>query len=102
MSLPTFLRVLSLEPFEPFHRASLHNLRFKTVFLVAIFSGHRIHYSCSVCSFRTFSKRFWEPLGVRLVPKPDFIAKNQTSSSPSVEIFLPSISSFSSIEEDKV
>ena len=31
-----------------------------------------------------------------------FIAKNQTYSSASVEIFLPAISTFSSVEEDKV
>ena len=44
----------------------------------------------------------WKPAGVRLVPRPGFFAKNQSPSSQSVEIFLPSISSFSSVETDKV
>ena len=68
--------------------------------LVAITSSHRIS------TFHALSVESglirWEPSGVRFVPKPEFFAKNQKSSSPLVEIFLPSISSFSSIEEDKV
>ena len=44
----------------------------------------------------------WESSGVRLVPRADFIVKNQTHSSPLVEIYLPSLSSFSSVSEDKV
>ena len=44
----------------------------------------------------------WEIPGVRLIPRASFIAKNQTASSGSVEIFLPSLASLSSVEEDKV
>ena len=36
------------------------------------------------------------------MPRPDFIAKNQSPSTQSVDIFLPYISSFSSVEADKV
>ena len=45
----------------------------------------------------------WEPKGVCLVPRADFIAiKNHSPAAQLVEIFLPSISSFSSVEEDIV
>ena len=69
-------------------------------FLVAIASGHRIS-TLHALSIEPGHIR-WEPNGVRLVPRPDFIAKNQSPSSQSVEIFLPSISSFSSVEADKM
>ena len=84
-SLPAVLRALALEPFEPFHKASLHNLTINTVLLVAIVSGHRIS---TFHALSVESGHFcWEPSGVRLVPKPEFIAKNQKSSSPLVENF---------------
>ena len=99
-SLPAVLHALSLEPFEPMYRASFHHLTLKTVFLVAIASGHRVSTFHALTidpgHFR------WEPRGVRLVPRADFIAKNLSSSSPQVEFFLPSMSSFSSVPEDKV
>ena len=44
----------------------------------------------------------WERTGVRLIPNPSYIAKNQTASSAPVEIFLQPISAHSSITEDKV
>ena len=44
----------------------------------------------------------WENSGVRLIPRASFIAKNQTATSGPVEIFLPSLASHSSVEEDKV
>ena len=99
-SLPVVLRALSEAPFEPLHKASLHCLAIKTAFLVAIASGHRIS-TLHALSIEPGHIR-WEPNGVRLVPRPDFIAKNKSPSSQSVEIFLPSISSFSSVEADKV
>ena len=40
--------------------------------------------------------------GVRLIPTPNFLAKNQSAFSGSVEIFLSTLSSLSSIKEDKV
>ena len=94
------LRALSKAPFEPLHKASLHCLAIKTAFLVAIASGHRVS-TLHALSVEPGHIR-WEPAGIRLVPRPGFIAKNQSPSSQSVEIFLPSMSSFSSVEADKV
>ena len=99
-SLPAVLQALAKEPFEPMHKASLHHLTLKTVFLVAIASGHRVS-TLQALSVDPGHIR-WESFGVRLVPRADFIAKNQTHSSPLVEIYLPSLSSFSSVSEDKV
>ena len=98
--LPVVLRALSKAPFEPLHKASLHCLAIKSAFFVAIASGHRIS-TLHALSVEPGHIR-WEPAGVRLVPRPGFIAKNQSPSSQSVEIFLPSMSSFSSVEADKV
>ena len=99
-SLPSVLGALSKAQFEPLHKASLRFLSIKAAFLVAIASGHRVS-TLQALSIHPGHLR-WEPNGVRLVPRADFIAKNQSSTSQSVEIFLPSISSFSSVEEDKV
>ena len=82
------------------NKASLHYITIKTVFLVAIASGHRVS-TLQALSIEPGHLR-WEAKGVRLIPRADFIAKNQTHSSPLVEIFLPSISSVSSVKEDKV
>ena len=99
-SLPAVLRALAEGPFEPMSRASLHHITMKTVFLVAFASGHRV----STLKALTIDPGHirWEPQGVRLIPRADLIAKNQTHSSPLVEVFLPSLSSFSSVSEDKV
>ena len=99
-SLPVVLRALSKAPFEPLHKASLHCLAIKTAFLVAIASVHRVS-TLHALSVEPGHIR-WGPAGVRLVHSPGFIAKNQSPSSQSVEIFLPSMSSFSSVEADKV
>ena len=99
-SLPTVLRCLAVAPFEPLHKASLINLTIKTVFLIAIASGQR-RSSLQALSMEPCHLR-WENSGVRLIPKASFIAKNQTASSGPIEIFLPSLDSFSSVVEDKV
>ena len=99
-SLPVVLRALAEAPFELLHKVSLHCLAIKTAFLVAIVSGQRIS-ALHALSIEPGHVR-WEPAGVRLVPRPNFIAKNQSPSSQPVEIFLPSMSSFSSVEADKV
>ena len=99
-SLPAVLQALAKEPFEPMSKASLHHLTLKAAFLVAIASGHRVS-TLNALSVDPVHIR-WEPQGVRLVPRPDFIAKNQTHSSPLVEVFLPSIASFSSVADDKL
>ena len=99
-SLPAVLDALSKPPFEPMAKASLLNLTIKTVFLVAIASGQRRSSLHALCI--TPGHIRWERRGVRLIPTPSFIAKNQTATSGSVEIFLAPISSFSSVTEDKV
>ena len=78
----------------------MHHITIKTVFLVALASGHRVS-TLQALSVDPGHIR-WEPSGVRLIPRADFIAKNQSQNSPMVEIFLPSLSSFSSVSEDKV
>ena len=97
-SLPAVLRSLAEAPFEPLHKSSLFHLIIKTVFLVAIASGQR-RSSLQALSMEPGHLR-WENSGVRLIPKASFIAKNQTASSGSVEIFLPSLASLSSVKED--
>ena len=94
-SLPVVLRALARAPFEPIHKASLHILSIKAAFLLAITSGNRVS-TLHALSIEPGHVR-WEPKGVRLVPRADFIAKNQSPASQPVEIFLPSISSFSSV-----
>ena len=44
----------------------------------------------------------WERGGVRLIPNPSYVAKNQTASSKPVEIFIQPLSAHSSVSEDKV
>ena len=67
-------------------------LSIKSAFLVAIASGHRVS-TLHALSFEPGHVR-WEPLGIR------FIAKNQSPTSQSMEILLPSISFSASVEED--
>ena len=98
-SLPTILRALAKPPFESLAQASFHLLSIKTVFLIAVASGHH-HSSLHALSVDPGHIR-WEPSSVRLIPKAGFLAKNQTASSGVVEIFLPSLSSHSSVAEDK-
>ena len=99
-SLPAVLKVLASAPFEPLHKASLRLLTLKTAFLVAIASGHRVSSLRALCVDPGHLR--WEASGVRLIPRMGFIAKNQSLKSGPVEIFLPAISTLSSVEEDKV
>ena len=99
-SLPAVLRALAKLPFEPLTQASFYHLSIKTVFLIAVASGHR-RSSLHALTVDPGHIR-WEPSGVRLIPKAAFLARNQSASSDSVEIFLPSLSSHSSIQENKV
>ena len=100
-SLPAVLRALASAPFESLHKASLRLLTLKTAFLVAIALGHRVSLLRALCVDPGHLR--WEASGVRLIPRPGFIAKNQSMTSGSVEIFLiPAISTLSSVEEDKV
>ena len=99
-SLPAVLRALARPPFEPLAQASFYHLTLMTIFLMAIASGQRrgtLHALTidpgHIC---------WESSGVRLTPKAGFLARNQSDSSGPVEIFLPSLSSHSSVREYKV
>ena len=84
-SLPCVLEALAKAPFEPLAEASLRDVTIKTVFLMAIASGHRRSaLPAAPGHFR------WD--GVRLIPNPSYVAKNQTASSKPVEIFLSSLS----------
>ena len=78
----------------------MRHLTLMTVFLIAIASGQR-RSSLQALSMEPGHLR-WENSGVRLIPRASFIAKNQTATSGPVEIFLPSLASHSSVEEDKV
>ena len=83
-SLPAVLEALSKPPFEPLAEATLRNLTIKTVFLVAIASGQR-RSALHALSTAPGHVR-WERTGVRLIPSPSYIAKNQTASSAPVEV----------------
>ena len=67
---------------------------------MAIASGHRVSSLRALCVDPGNLR--WEASGVRLIPRMGFIAKNQSLKSGPVEIFLPAISTLSSVEEDKV
>ena len=69
-SLPAVLQVLASAPFEPLHKASLRHLTLKTVFLVAIASGHRVSSLQALCVDPGHLR--WEASGVRLIPRLGF------------------------------
>ena len=99
-SLPVVLEALAKPPFEPLGEASFRDLTIKTVFLLAIASGQR-RSALHALSTATGHVR-WERGGVRLLPNPSYIAKNQTAASGPVEIFIEPLSTHSSVIEDKV
>ena len=99
-SLPAVLEALTKAPFEPLAEASLRDPTIKTVFLVAIASGQRRSVLHALSSAPGHIR--WERSGVRLISNPSYIAKNQTASSPPVEIFIQPISAHSSVSKDKV
>ena len=99
-SLSSVLESLSKPPFEPLGSASLKNLTLKTVFLVALASGRRRGAIQALST--AHGHLVFTPHGVRLVPEPSFLAKNQTLDFTPEPIFLPKIGSFSSVREDKV
>ncbi|XP_063955551.1 uncharacterized protein LOC135154172 [Lytechinus pictus] len=99
-SLPAVLNTLAKPPFEPLAKSSLHDLSIKTAFLIAVASGQR-RSSIHALTISPGHIR-WEWRGVRLIPTPSFIAKNQTATSGSIEFFLAPLSDLSSVTEDKV
>ena len=99
-SLSSVLETLAGPPFEPLHRCSLKLLTLKTVFLVSLASGRR---RGAIRALSTAPGHLiFLPHGVRLVPQPSFLAKNQTLEFLPHPIFIPKISTFSSVLEDKV
>ena len=99
-SLPRVLEALARAPFEPLAEASLRDVTIKAVFLLAIASGQR-RSALHALSAAPGHVR-WERAGVRLIPNPSYVAKNQTASSQPVEIFIQPLSTLSSVAEDKV
>ena len=98
-SINDVLAALSSEPYEPIHNAPLDAMTKKTVFLVAVASARRrseIHALSVDPGFIRFS-----PDGVYLLPNPSFLAKNQSESFSPTPMFLPTMSSASSIREDR-
>ena len=72
----------------------------KTLFLVAAASARR--RSClQALSVKPGYLRF-EPHGVRLIPDPEFLPKNQTLEFIPGDIFIPEIKTLSSVSEDKL
>ena len=94
------LEALMLPPFELMSSCPLFELSVKTAFLLAAASARR-RSAIHALSILPGHMRF-EPHGVRLVPDPSFLAKNQTADFLPAPIFLAKIDSFSSISEDKV
>jgi len=74
------LEALAKQPFEPLAKASLMDLTIKTSFLVALASGQR-RSTLHALSTAPWLIR-WERDGVRLIPRPDFIAKQHDSRDP--------------------
>ena len=99
-SLTSVLETLASAPFEPLHSCSLKSLTLKTVFLVSLASGRRRGAIQALSASRGHLN--FLPHGVRLIPEPSFLAKNQTMDLLPHPIFIPKISSFSSVREDKV
>ena len=77
----------------------MFHLTLKTIFLIAVASG-QCRSSLQALSIEPGHLR-WKNSGVHLIPKASFIAKNQTASLGSVKVFLLSLTSFSSVSEDK-
>ena len=98
-SINDVLTTLSLPPYEPMHNTTLELLTHKTLFLIAAASARRrseLHALTTKKGFIRFSQA-----GVFLIPDPSFLTKNETVSFSPGEIYLPNISSLSSIHEDK-
>ena len=97
--LGSVLSSLSKPPFEPAGASSLHQLTVKTAFLIAAASA-RQQSEIHALSLEPGHIR-WEPGGVRLIPHVEFLTKNQSANYSPPDIFIPSLTAFSSVEEDK-
>ena len=99
-SMNVVLRALARAPFEPIQNCPLFELSIKTAFLLAAASGRR-RGAIHALSLKDGHIRF-EETGVRLLPDPSFIAKNQTLNFLPDSIFLPRLSQFSGSRDDDV
>lgn len=99
-SINGVLATLAAPPYEPIHNATLEHLTFKTLFLVAAASARRRSELHALTTKEGFLR--FDPSGVRMLPDPSFLTKNQSASFTPAEIFLPYIASLSSIREDKL
>lgn len=98
-SINDVLGSLANPPFEPLADATLDHLTSKTLFLVAVASARRRSTLHALSVAPGFLR--WEPNGVRLIPHPHFLAKNQSESFTPQEIFLPSLDTVSTTDEDR-
>lgn len=98
-SINDVMATFTSAPYEPLSDAPLEALTKKTLFLVAVASARR--RSClHALSVKPGFMRF-DDKGVRLIPNPEFRAKNQTQDFTPGSIFLPRIDSLSSVPEDR-
>lgn len=99
-SINDVLTSLCQAPYEPMQNAPLEHLTHKTLFLVAAASARRRSELHALTVKRGYIR--FDPAGVRLLPDPGFLSKNQSPSFVPGEIFLPSIATTSSIREDRL
>ncbi|PIK42863.1 hypothetical protein BSL78_20279 [Apostichopus japonicus] len=98
--LSATLHALTRAPYEPMARASLAVLTKKTLFLIALASARRRSCLHALSTKRNHIR--FENQGVRMVPDPSFIAKNQVLNFLPGDIFIPEIKTASSIPEDRL
>ena len=98
--LGTIIYTLAKAPFEPAGSSSLHHLTVKTAFLLAASTARRRSelHALSVAA----GHLRWEPGGVRLIPEINFLTKNQSLNFSPPDIFFPSLTYFSGIQDDKL
>ncbi|XP_071847532.1 uncharacterized protein [Apostichopus japonicus] len=99
-SINGVLHHLARPPFEPMGSSLLRDLTVKTLFLVASASARR--RSCLHALSTAEGHIRFDSQGVRLVPDPRFLAKNQTLAFIPGDIFLPKLSLTSDTAEDKL
>ena len=99
-SINQVLTMLSGPPYEPMHNSTLEHLTHKTLFLVAAASARRRSELHALTTKERYLR--FDPSGVRMLPDPAFLTKNQSVSFTPSEIFLPSIPSMSSVREDRL
>ena len=85
-SINSVLEVLTKSPYEPLQNIPLELLTYKVLFLIAAASARR-RGSLHALTIKPDFLRF-EPGGVRLLPDPLFLAKNQSVSFTPEEIFF--------------